>query len=237
MKESSYRTPRKPGKTRASTKPGAVQAKIFVDINSKQVKVTKVHVAALGYQFGYLEEDDARSMMIVEKLNSDQDSPLQDRVKIFDEQKGTWITNVKLAEFLRPHVTSGGKLHGHNPAQQAKIFKEFFGGAAKNWPSAWGHKRHRLSAPLGIEILLNIFPDLKHRCDLYHGGQYTTDTFAEVMKPLVDAEIKLPGGPFVVLTWESGDIQVFGNQAMRNLLVKRLRDVLTEDDNMRTSKT
>lgn len=204
----------------------ATRAKIFVDINSKQVKVSKVHVHSLGYDFGTLDALDQVVAAVVERLNEDADSPLQGHVKVMEGQKGTWVDNFKLASWLKPLISSGGELHSLTTAQQAHVVKEYFKGIEQAWPGVWGSDKYRLSRPLGIEIMLRIFPKVKHRCDLYRGFQYTAQNFAAELAPLRDFSVKLDGGVEVDLTWEVGSMQYFSNQAMRGVLVNQMRDAL-----------
>jgi DGQHR domain-containing protein len=208
-----------------------MRAKIFADINSKQVKVSKVQLAALHYQYGLAEDaDEDLAMRVVEKLTTDTGSPLEGRVKMFDDQTDTWIANYKLADFIKSHITSGGKLYGRPIAEQSKILEAYFAALQLTWPDAWGSKNHRLTAPLGLEVLLDVFPEVKHRVDLHHAGQYTAANFASMMEPLQGADVALAANIEVELTWEKGTLQFAANQAGRTTLESRMKDLLNEAD-------
>jgi DGQHR domain-containing protein len=211
----------------------ALRAKIFADINSKQMQVSDVHLLELYYQIKALPHEESATVDVVQSLAKDADSPLKNRVKLFDDQNDTWVKNTALKRWLGPHTQSGGLLSGKNPSEQARIFKEYFKGVEKTWPSAWGDKGHALTKPFGIEIMCAAFRAAKYRVDLNAGRQYTASNFAQQIEVLRDMEITIPGtgdGGGIPLTWESGPLGPLSNAAGRTLISRQIIDTLQSAD-------
>lgn len=212
----------------------SLRGKIFADINSKQVKVSDVHLLDLYYGLGVLSVDDDTAVKVVKMLGEDVDSPLHKKIKFLDDQKDTWIKNTAAVKWLGAHTKPGGALSNKTPGEQATIFKEYFAGIQETWPEAWGNtKSYALSKPFGLEIVAGIFRAVKHRVDLNAGRQYTREAFRAQLDVLKSAELK----PFanaedlsIPLTWESGPMGPLSNAAGRSLIIKQLVDVLQAAD-------
>ncbi|MCX5903110.1 MAG: DGQHR domain-containing protein [Proteobacteria bacterium] len=208
-----------------------LRGKVFADINSKQVRVSDVHLLSLYYQIKELPTDKAATMDVVRQLDEDSDSPFQGRIKQMDNEKGGWATNKLMMSCLAPHIQSGGVLYGKPPAAQALIFKEYYKAIQRTWPEAWGNnKDYLLTRPFGIVVTMSIFGAVKHRCDLNFGRQYTADAFLQQLEILYDFKIELPGGGTLILDWRRGDWGPIGNRAGQTLLYRQLTDVLRSAD-------
>jgi hypothetical protein len=83
---------------------------------------------------------------------------------------------------------------------------------------------------MGFEITIGLFGPVKHRCDLNRGRQYTADSFASQMAPLVGATIELPGGGKLPIDWERGVMGSVANSSGRTLITKQLADLLRAAD-------
>ena len=200
-----------------------LRGKVFADINSKQEKVSDILVLSLYYQLHALPSEEAASMAVVDLLANDTDSPLYRRIRLLDDQKDTWVTNKLIKKCVAPYVESGGVLCGKPAAQQAHVLKEYLKGVKRMWPDAWGeNKKHMLTRPMGIEIVMSIFERVSRRCDYNHGRTYTEETFYESLEPLTECKIAMPGGGDVILRWERGDLSAVSNQPGRALIRKQL---------------
>jgi DGQHR domain-containing protein len=208
-----------------------VRGKIFADINSKQVKVSDVHLLSLYYQIKALPSEEAATMSVVERLAKDVDSPLSSKIKLLDDDKGCWITNRHMKMCLAPHTESGGVLYGKTPAAQAQVIKEFLKGVQKLWPDAWGdNSDYMLTKAMGIEIILSAFVAAKHRCDLNAARQYTADNFEKALTPLKGIDIEIPGGGKLILNWERGPFGPLSNKAGKVLIQRQLVNRLRTAD-------
>jgi DGQHR domain-containing protein len=208
-----------------------LRGKVFADINSKQVKVSDVHLLSLYYQIRELPSEESATMDVVQRLAKDIDSPLLNKIKLLDDDRGCWVTNKHIKMRLAPHTESGGVLYGKNAAAQAQIIKEFLKGVKKVWPEAWGNNRnYMLTRPMGLEIIFSIFSAVKHRCDLNEGRLYTADTFERQLAPLKDCYIEIPGSGKIHLTWERGPFGPLSNKAGRVLIQKQLINYLRRAD-------
>ncbi len=209
----------------------ALRGKIFADINSKQVPVSDVQLLALYYQIKDLPEEETPVVDVLVRLNGDPDSPLRGRIRMMDTDKGTWIKNTALKQWLSPHLTTGGILAKKTVAEKAQIVKEYFRAVEQLWPDAWGELgKYNLCRAIGFEIVLSLLGVVKQRCDLNCGRQYTSEGFRSQMVPLVDAVIDLPGGGKLTLDWQRGTMGILSNRAARTLISRQLADKLRAAD-------
>lgn len=209
----------------------ALRGKIFADINSKQERVSDVHLLSVYYQIKELPIDDTAVMDVINKLNTDADSPLKDRIQMMATEKKKWLKNTALKKYLAPHLTTGGVLAPKSVPEKTAILKQYFSAIAAMWPDAWGNlKEYSLCKPIGFEIMIGVFPAIKHRCDLNAGKQYTANNFREQMKPLLNTSIDLPGGGSLSLDWRAGTLGALSNSTLRVAITRHLRDILTAAD-------
>lgn len=209
----------------------ALRAKVFADINSKQERVTDVQLLALYYQIRDLPQDTIAVMDVINRLNIDPDSPLKSKIKMLDDDKGTWIKNSTAKLWLSPILASGGVLYGRTVAEQTEIIKAYLNGIVRLWPEAWGNvKDFNLCRPTGFEIMFAVFEAAKIRVDLNCGRQYTAQHFLEQLTPIQTVAIKLGDIGQADLDWQRGKMALLGNRSTRELIAKQLRDSLTAAD-------
>lgn len=208
-----------------------LRGKIFADINSKQQRVSDVHLLSLYYQIRELPVDETPVMDVVNRLHTDTDSPLRGKIQMLDNDKGTWVKNIGLKKLLAPHLMSGGVIARKTPAEQAKILKEYFRAVSRVWPEAWGDvKKYNLNKPIGFELITGVFPAVKHRVDLNEGRQYVSKAFETQLAPLKTAAIEFPGVGGIELNWLRGPMGFLSNRATRTIMVRQLSDTLRAAD-------
>ncbi len=204
-----------------------LRGKIFADINSKQVRVSDVHLLSLYYQIRELPEDENAVVDVLIRLNRDADSPIQGKIRMMPEEKDRWVKNTMMKKWLAPHLGSGGMLSAKTVPEQATIMKEYFNAIRELWPTAWANsKNYSLCRPIGFEVLLGVFPAVKYRCDLNEGKQYTTESFCRQMTVLPSAVLDLPGGGKLSLDWQRGSMSLISNAPARTLIIRQLTDIL-----------
>ncbi len=204
-----------------------VAGKVFADINSKQEKVSDVHLLDLYYRIKALPQEDAGAMDVVDLLNKDDDSPLKDRIKMMVGQKNAWIKNTFLKMILQPYMGKGGILSQKTPAQQAAVFKAYLRAVKDLFPSAWGSKTHVLTKAMGLEIVLSVFKDVVMLCHAHEGGQLTVEAFKNQLRPMVGARIALLGQE-TPLDWTSKIFSKLSNKPAKTEIKKELTAVLTK---------
>jgi len=209
----------------------SLRGKVFADINSKQVPVSDVNLLSLYYQIKDATADETAVMDVLIPLNGDQNSPLRGKIKMMDQDKGTWIKNSAMNRLISPHL-EGGVLAGKNSAQRTQIFKNYFSAIKATWPEAWGdNRKYNLCKTVGFEIMLGVFPFVIRRCDLNMGASYTADNMVKMMEPLSYASIEMPGGNRMQLDWlRGGQMAVIGNAATKAIAVRQLRKILAQAD-------
>ncbi|MGO9212148.1 MAG: DGQHR domain-containing protein [Terriglobales bacterium] len=208
--------------------PDQIAGKVFADINSKQEKVSDVHLLDLYYQLKALPQDDAAVMDIVGLLSTDEDSPIKGRVKTMPGQKGFWIKNTFLKMILQPYIGKGGILSQKTSAQQAIVFKAYLNALKQLFPEAWGSKKHVLTKAMGLEIIMSVFRDVVMLCHAHEGGQLTVETFKRQLRPVVGAKIALLGRE-TPLDWSSEVFSKLSNKPAKTEIKKELTTILTRE--------
>ena len=74
----------------------SIRAKLFIDINSKQVKVDERLLLDLMAGTGILESDDDRVYEVIKGLDAEPSSALHGKIQFLPEQKGKWVKNTTL---------------------------------------------------------------------------------------------------------------------------------------------
>jgi len=208
-----------------------MRGKVFADINSKQEKVSDVHILELYYQIKELPADETATMDIIHRLAKDNDSPFFEKIKLFDGEKNKWVKNKPLKQRLAPHVENGGVLYGKTSAVQTQIIKEYLKAVQAVWNDAWGNNdEYVLTKNMGIEIIFSIFVEVKHRCDLNEGKQYTKENFTRQLQPLVNCEIEMPGEAKIIMNWERSKMGILAHRAGRTLITKQFKNILRKAD-------
>ena len=205
-----------------------IAGKVFADINSKQEKVSDVHLLDLYYQLKALPQDDSAVMDIVELLSTDDDSPLKGRVKTMPGQKNSWIKNTFLKMILQPYIGKGGILAQITSAQQAVVFKSYLTAIKELFPAAWASNKHVLTKAMGLELVMSVFKDVVMLCHAHEGGQLTVESFKRQLKPLVGAKITLLGTE-TPLDWSSTVFAKLSNKPAKTEIKKELTTILTKD--------
>lgn len=169
-----------------------VRGKIFIDINSKQVKVDERLLLDLMAGTKSLAQDDDRVYQVIQGLDTNSDSPLNSKIQFLPEQKNKWVKNTNLFKNLKAHISNGGVLYNKTTAQQIEILSSYFSAFKEVFPVQWkDSKNYVLTRNQGIELMCGIFREVKHRCDLYEGRSYTKNSFANQVRILKGKTLSL----------------------------------------------
>jgi DGQHR domain-containing protein len=165
----------------------SVRGKIFIDINSKQVKVDERLLLDLMAGTKSLAQDDDRVYQVIKGLDANTDSPLHGKIQFLPEQKNKWVKNTNLFKNLKPHISNGGVLYSKTTAQQIEILSSYFGAFKTVFPDQWvDSKNYVLTRNQGIELMCGVFREVKHRCDLYERQSYTRNAFVNQVRVLAE---------------------------------------------------
>ena len=169
-----------------------VRGKIFIDINSKQVKVDERLLLDLMAGTKSLVKDDDRVYQVIKGLDTNSDSPLHSKIQFLPEQKNKWVKNTNLFKNLKAHISNGGVLYNKTTGQQIEILSSYFSAVKEVFPDQWGDsKNYVLTRNQGIEIMCGIFREVKQRCDLYESRSYTKNSFLNQVGILKDKTLNL----------------------------------------------
>src|SRR5437773_4546711 len=204
-----------------------VRAKLFIDINSKQVKVDERLLLDLMAGTGILASDDERVYEVIKGLDSEPSSALHHKIQFLPEQKGKWIKNTNMLAHLKPHIGNGGVIYNKTTAQQIEIFNSYFNAFKQVFGDAWNdQKTSVLTKSMGFEIMSGIFREIKQRCDLYEGRQLNRNSFTNQVSILKDKTITLKlkdnSTIEIPLNWTSNSMGQFANRQWTREIIKEV---------------
>ena len=194
-------------------------AKIFADINGEQEPVSANQILLIRYEIGDLPGLDEQATKIAHELNSRNESPLKGKVKIYEQDKGTWIQAISLQRLLYPIIGTGA-LQGMPVDEQVSNIINFLNAIKEQNPDAFGADRREyiLTQPRGIEAALGIFERVWRRCQIYEGGNFDRDSILRQVKRLE------------TMNWKKDKYGALKGAGGVILLVDKLRLLLPERD-------
>lgn len=144
------------------------QAKIFVDINSYQEGVNKSLLYDLMNLFE-IEDDNqesfyiSRASDIVNRLNSDPESPFFQKVSLTKDRIANMISQASFVDAIIIHINKGGVLSHTNEYQfsleeQYKILKNYFNAVRDILPDLWFNEKSILTKTTGFNALIAVLP-------------------------------------------------------------------------------
>jgi DGQHR domain-containing protein len=212
----------------------SIRAKLFIDINSKQVKVDERLLLDLMAGTRILASDDERVYEVIKGLDEEPSSALHHKIQFLPEQKGKWIKNTNVLALLKPHIGNGGIIYNKTTAQQIEIFNSYFNAFREVFNEAWDdQKTSVLTKSMGFEIITGIFREVKQRCDLYEGRQLNKDSFTKQISILKDKTItlKLKDNSMIEipLNWTSNSMGQFSNKQWIREIIKEIINLLNSE--------
>ncbi len=212
-----------------------VRAKLFIDINSKQVKVDERLLLDLMAGVKMLAGDDDKVYEVIKGLNEEPSSALYNAIQFLPEQKGKWIKNTSMLILLKPHIGNGGVIYNKTTSQQIEIFNSYFNAWKEVFEEAWSFPdTHVLTKSIGFAIMTGIFREIKQRCDLNEGRQLNKDSFMRQISILKDKSItlKLKDKQVVSipLNWTKHSMGQFSAKQWISEIVKEIVNLLNSEN-------
>jgi DGQHR domain-containing protein len=201
--------------------------KTFADINEKQSKVSKTLLHHIRWEIQEFEDQfTGEAYELVLKLDSDNDSPLQGKIKIFEDDVRRWVSSPSLTDWLDRYIIGIGKpLQDFSNQERLRILKNYFQAWKELYPEQWDEeirKDYVLTKAMGIHIMCAIFERVLRRCDRYEGGVYDVNNFKRQLKDLKKIQIQFDPDMESPLDWRS---KVFGGYSSGkgiNFIVKQI---------------
>lgn len=212
-----------------------VRAKLFIDINSKQVKVDERLLLDLMAGVKMLASDDDRVYEVIKGLNEESSSALHNTIQFLPEQRDKWIKNTSMLTLLKPHIGNGGVIYNKTTSQQIEIFTAYFNAWKEVFDEAWNSPETCvLTKSIGFAIMTGIFREIKQRCDLYEGKQLNKVSFTNQITVLKDKTIKLKLKDKQVveipLNWTKHSMGQFSAKQWINEIVKEVINLLNAEN-------
>ena len=212
-----------------------VRAKLFIDINSKQVKVDERLLLDLMAGVKMLASDDDRVYEVIKGLNEEASSALHNTIQFLPEQKGKWIKNTSMLILLKPHIGNGGVIYNKTTSQQIEIFNSYFNAWKDVFEEEWNSpETHVITKSVGFAIMTGIFREIKQRCDLYEAKQLNKDSFTNQISVLKGKSItlKLKDKQLVEipLNWTKNSIGQFSAKQWITEIIKEVVNLLNSEN-------
>lgn len=168
----------------------SLAGKIFADINSNQKPVSKVLLVSLQKELGVLPDVKDSAAAIIERLNDDADSPLKDKLQMFQDETNKWLRVDQAINIITPLLHPSKTLHHLSTDTSVKLLKDYLAAVQKTFPKAWGdRKNYRLSNAAGIEITFGLFESVYSRArELTGSAMVEQKDFEQALEPIYDAE-------------------------------------------------
>ncbi len=186
----------------------------FADINEKQEKVSRILLEYIKWELRDYPSSSSRPLAfsMVLRLNNDDDSPLKDRIRVFEDERRKWVTSPTLTKLVEEVISAAGPMQHLKIGEQLKVLKQYLKAWKELFPEAWDdatRKEYVLTKAMGITIMFKLFPRFFRRCAFYQGGRYDKQAFLRELQPLKGMELPL-GDRRVPLDWRSG---IFGRMS------------------------
>ncbi len=192
--------------------------KVFADINSLQTKVNEVLLQLLRYEIQDIGKAETMlAVSITYDLNNDADSVLKGRIKVFPDDKKTWIKAPTLARFLTPIVGPGGALQGLSKPKATRVLKNYFKALRAEYQKAWGNDSFVLTKSMGIEIACALFHNVYRRCQKFERQKTEVESFRRQLKHLGKIQLSETEPPTEV-DWSSKKFGALSSHKGRTLL-------------------
>jgi DGQHR domain-containing protein len=144
-------------------------ARVFKTINHNAKQINKSFIADLLSLTNDGSEEEMNAHQIIEKLNTDEDSPLFSRVNMTGYEKKCLVSQSNLMNSIVPLLKEGGVLQYVDPATCYRIIMKYLQAWQKCYESQWGDKNNVLTTSLGFNVMFKMFPSI-------HGEVYNQDT-------------------------------------------------------------
>ncbi len=141
---------------------------MFVTINSTATRINKSHLVDLYEKVSWESPDKKLAARVVERLYSEQDSPLRYRINRLGgrSQKEKWILQAELYNELHRWIAADREARGrvnvtdHEVWRYYGLVRDFLKAAGRVWGEAWGSKRHRITEAVTLKAMVRICAQL-----------------------------------------------------------------------------
>ena len=195
--------------------------KVFVDINTNQKPADKRLIFNIREAIGDLPNQQERAGAIVEDLDTLEESPLAGKIARFEDDTRKWVKAPSLIGWISKLVDVGGVLAGRSRNEQTEILINYLNAVKELWPDAYSSRAdYYVWHASGLQVLLEIFPNVYQRVMAKHGSMFTKEKFADRMEPIKDYTV---AGD---IPWGKEGYKPFTSGAGRNVLTRSLQNLL-----------
>ena len=137
-------------------------AEMFVIINSTPTRINKSHLIDLYERVSFATPDRKLAAKIVDRLYSEDDSPLQYRINRLGGRSGKekWILQAELFNEVHRLVKGEDSSAQEHVTKHYTVLRDFLKACAATWSSAWGKDTHMVTKPVTLKALVRVCADL-----------------------------------------------------------------------------
>jgi len=137
-------------------------AEMFVIINSTPTRINKSHLIDLYERVSFATPDRKLAAKVVDRLYSEDDSPLQYRINRLGGRSGKekWILQAELFNEIHRLVKGEDSSAQEHVTKHYAVLRDFLKACAATWGSAWGNESHMVTKPVTLKALIRVCGDL-----------------------------------------------------------------------------
>lgn len=164
-------------------------AQVFSDINSNQTPISKVLLVSLQRELGSLPRPQDLAAALVEKLDSDEDSPFFGRIQMYPDEKNRWLTNAQAINIISRLTQPSKTLSRFTTENATEYLKRYFRAFAVVFNDSWGNRTYKLTSPAGIDVMVGLFERvLEIARDTSNERLPTEDDFISALEPIKNTD-------------------------------------------------
>lgn len=205
--------------------------KTFAEINQNQDKVSSILLYYIKWEIQDFARTDLTPLAfdMLQRLNEDDDSPLKENIKIFEDDRGKWVTSPTMTKLLTNIIGVDGPMQHLTEGQQLTVVKSYLTAWQEVFPEAWdlsSRKSYILTKAMGFTIMLRLFSRFYRRCDFYHNN-HSKDVFKKEIQHLIDVTLPVLDGE-IPLDWTSDNFGEFSSGKGINTITRLLLAIIPE---------
>ncbi len=222
---------------------------IFGGINNKQQKPSSVHTMAIRMMSNDLDEEESQNANIMEKLNTETDSVLLNRIKVYDGRlpkgmKPTFVNNSKLvgliSDWWKDASNNPASLRPKNEDDRYRFLNTYLSAFKEVFPEAWDNTSFVLTKSMGFDLMFavcniltldvvnythkNRLPTKEEYVQFLNAIFYDKDTRGQ-KEPV---KVTLDGENYIPFDWSSANFGSFSNGKGVAGLKRVLKKLITD---------
>jgi DGQHR domain-containing protein len=160
---------------------------LFVTINAKHTRLNPSHLISLAGRRLYADHYQALAHDIIRQLNEEEDSPLQDDIKILGVGKGR-VSQASLADEMVDLFSNIEKIGGTDRFKELeqngrRFFRNYFKAILALFPKAWAGRKYSVKTGAALRAFVRVSPDVMARSKELKNDPFDYFGIRDAIKP------------------------------------------------------